>query len=77
MYPRCVSCYNKSTHQRNLDIFGQPFSIQPKECRISGEELQVVCNYLLDNNLLKFSALVLLLYYKYITLFFRARRTCL
>lgn len=39
---RCASCYNKSTHQRNQGIFSAPFSIQPTECRISGEDLQVV-----------------------------------
>lgn len=38
---RCSTCYNHSTHQRNLDIFNIPFSISPKTCEIKEEELQI------------------------------------
>lgn len=38
---RCAACYNHSTHQRNLDLFSIPFSIQPKDCKIVGDDLEV------------------------------------
>ncbi|XP_069696640.1 trimethyllysine dioxygenase, mitochondrial [Periplaneta americana] len=36
---RCNTCYNHTTHQRNLDILDIPLNIQPKRSSIQGEEL--------------------------------------
>ncbi|KAJ1527753.1 hypothetical protein ONE63_007708 [Megalurothrips usitatus] len=49
---RCPACYNHSTHQRNLDTFSVPYSIQPKECSIVGNDVQVVWP---DGHLSKYS----------------------